>query len=885
MKKVFPLTLVLIGTALLITAVVFWIDSNTSAEPQSFGQSLRDWITLIAGLGASIKGWMDLFKKDKPSTSLQSNISGGINISGEVKAVAGSLAGRDIVQTYVTEDSVYNVDGLPNPYLGLQAFTYNERDRYAGREKLTEEALQLFVSPGEQRNLLFVTGASGSGKSSFVQASLLPALINYYHQRGKTVKFEVFRPSRNPNTRLNEGVKRLGLRNIQVIIIDQFEELFTQSLPYERNALLEFLKRLQPFEKSHRFVIATLRSDYLGEMFDVQWLWEIAKQGVELREMRIRELKDAILRPLQAKFPNGDKRFDLKLVEKLAEDTAESVSYLPLLQVTLEELWNKGQLKLGAYNSLADAIKERADTVLAYRDFDRAYPIIVRTAIEREEILSILLALVSPTQKDDVNHDVRISRKSDEFSDNQIFLLRELGRARLVTIEVEDGVEYVNLIHEALIHCWDVLRNAIKAKRLQLQKRSRFEEQLRLWDSHEHSADYLLSKGQLVEALELDSINDISTRISSAQEFLQNSAKKIDADQILEQEFTNRLRDSALAREISSSLNFDELLIKCVNYIHDNFGYYHVSIYLRDPSFKYVVVCEGTGEAGVQMKRARYQIAIGSESIVGYVSSHGEALIVDDTIKVTNYHKNPFLLETRAEAAFPIKFVNSIIGVLNVHSNRSNVFTVGHIDRLETLSGQLAPVIVNNELLFKYKKRHIQINALGNITNSVAAAKTLEGVMERAVFGLQEAFGGDCAMILLVNREKRILEVKASTGYAEDVRSLQLAIDSGVAGWVASSLTPLLVSDVSKAPGYVPVNSNTQSELAVPLIYGNELLGVLIVESREIDTFTEDDIYMLNILGGGLAATINNVQLLKEIRSKEEGLQGEQKADYSVDNS
>jgi hypothetical protein len=42
---------------------------------------------------------------------------------------------------------------------------------------------------------------------------------------------------------------------------------------------------------------------------------------------------------------------------------------------------------------------------------------------------------------------------------------------------------------------------------------------------------------------------------------------------------------------------------------------------------------------------------------------------------------------------------------------------------------------------------------------------------------------------------------------------------------------------------------------------------------------------MLNILGGGLAATINNVQLLKEIRSKEEGLQGEQKADYSVDNS
>ena len=65
MKKALPLILVLIGTALLITAVIFWIDSNSSAESQSFGQSLRDWITLIAGLGASIKGWMDLFKKEK----------------------------------------------------------------------------------------------------------------------------------------------------------------------------------------------------------------------------------------------------------------------------------------------------------------------------------------------------------------------------------------------------------------------------------------------------------------------------------------------------------------------------------------------------------------------------------------------------------------------------------------------------------------------------------------------------------------------------------------------------------------------------------------------------------------------------------------------------
>ena len=64
MKKALPLTLVLLGAALLITAVVFWIDSKNSAQPQNFGQSLRDWIILVAGLGVSIKGWMDLVKKE-----------------------------------------------------------------------------------------------------------------------------------------------------------------------------------------------------------------------------------------------------------------------------------------------------------------------------------------------------------------------------------------------------------------------------------------------------------------------------------------------------------------------------------------------------------------------------------------------------------------------------------------------------------------------------------------------------------------------------------------------------------------------------------------------------------------------------------------------------
>jgi len=80
MKKIFPILLILIGATLLIAAVVFWLDTTTNSEPPSFGVSLRDWMTAIFGLGASIKGWMDLFKKEKnASPTVQININEGVS--------------------------------------------------------------------------------------------------------------------------------------------------------------------------------------------------------------------------------------------------------------------------------------------------------------------------------------------------------------------------------------------------------------------------------------------------------------------------------------------------------------------------------------------------------------------------------------------------------------------------------------------------------------------------------------------------------------------------------------------------------------------------------------------------------------------------------------
>jgi len=130
--------------------------------------------------------------------------------------------------------------------------------------------------------------------------------------------------------------------------------------------------------------------------------------------------------------------------------------------------------------------------------------------------------------------------------------------------------------------------------------------------------------------------------------------------------------------------------------------------------------------------------------------------------------------------------------------------------------------------------------------------------------------GGDRVMILLTDRDKRTLEVKASVGYSEDISDLKVEIGKGVTGWVAAHKRPLRLRNVTEDPRYIQTSPNTRSELAIPLIYRNETLGVINVESEQVDAYSENDEEMLGTLGGSLAAVIANARLLEQIRAQTE---------------
>ena len=117
-----------------------------------------------------------------------------------------------------------------------------------------------------------------------------------------------------------------------------------------------------------------------------------------------------------------------------------------------------------------------------------------------------------------------------------------------------------------------------------------------------------------------------------------------------------------IARDISGSLDLDELLSKAVQLIRERFDFHHAAVFLLDQPGEFAIIREATGEAGALMKRQGHKIGVGSKSIVGYVTGKGETLVVNDTAKDVTYYPNPLLPETRAEAAIPLRIGDRILG-------------------------------------------------------------------------------------------------------------------------------------------------------------------------------------------------------------------------------
>ncbi len=405
-----------------------------------------------------------------------------------------------------------------NPYRGLEAFEQADADDFYGRERAVAEMVAVL----RHEPLLVVVGPSGIGKSSAVKAGLLPALAAGAVPGSESWLVTELVPGRRPFEQLGAALGRIASSDVSdvagelssgssalaavideaapgnrgvVILIDQLEELFTQTIDEaERRDFLRMLVEVAQTPTMAVRLVATLRADYFDRPLAYPG-FDDAIQGrtVVLGAMSSDELADAVRLPAAA----VGVQIESGVVDRIVAEVEAQPGALPLAQHTLSELFDRRMTNtvtiadLDAVGGVAGSIGRRAEQI--YQSFDD------RTRVAMEPMF---LRLVSVTEgHGDTRRRVRRTEleRVGMDTDDLNAVLGEYGRHRLLTFDRDrtSRAPTVELAHEALLTEWAQIAEWIEGAREDLLFRRRMESSASDWLSADMEPSFLYSGGRL----------------------------------------------------------------------------------------------------------------------------------------------------------------------------------------------------------------------------------------------------------------------------------------------------------------------------------------------------------------------------------------------------
>ena len=218
-------------------------------------------------------------------------------------------------------------------------------------------------------------------------------------------------------------------------------------------------------------------------------------------------------------------------------------------------------------------------------------------------------------------------------------------------------------------------------------------------------------------------------------------------------------------------------------------------------------------------------------------------------------------------AGVPLMVRGKIVGILILESNTRTSFSKSEIDNLKLLANQSAVAIDNIALNKKVKREAKETALLYDVSQSLISTLDFEQLLRNILQRLKDTFNFLNVSVLLIDEEKQVLYTHASLVYSPEDRELRLRIGKdGITGHVAKTKRMYHCPDVAKDPYYVSGIENTRSEVGLPLLIGDRLIGVLDVESAEVDGFSQDAILLLSSLSAQIAIAIDNARLYAETK-------------------
>jgi TIR domain len=447
----------------------------------------------------------------------------------EIVRLAAAVHGRPAVAQEPARSAVC-------PYRGLKAFREEDAPLFFGREHFAKKLLNKVrdLSRADHAglpSLVVVAGISGSGKSSVVQAGLLPLLRREPPPR-PTWESLTFTPDTRPFHRLAaafvalweqdrtkqliDGEKlgnelaagaasldatiSLALSELKgtdrlLIVIDQFEELFTRTPATERARFVDLL--LASVVNRPVTILLTLRADFYASTIGLS---RVVSDAVERGIVNIGAMtRDELGRAIEEPVLRVGRSLEAGLVKRMLDDVAGEPGNLPLLEFTLTDLWARmksDRLTHEAYDEIGGIGKSIGNSAEElYGGLPKA---------EQAATLRAFSRLVHVSSANEEGTDTRQRVRLTELDQDTQGVAGRFVEARLLTTGRDEATneQTVEVAHEALIRNWERLVKHVNENRRFLLFRQRLDYALAEWERTQRASGALLNRVALREAVQ-----------------------------------------------------------------------------------------------------------------------------------------------------------------------------------------------------------------------------------------------------------------------------------------------------------------------------------------------------------------------------------------------
>jgi sigma-B regulation protein RsbU (phosphoserine phosphatase) len=324
-----------------------------------------------------------------------------------------------------------------------------------------------------------------------------------------------------------------------------------------------------------------------------------------------------------------------------------------------------------------------------------------------------------------------------------------------------------------------------------------------------------------------------------------------------------------IGEEVNASLDLDDVLTRTAALIKRHIDYELFGVLMMDDSGAYLVYRFAIGYPPGLADHLRVPLGQG---ITGTAAATGRPVRVGDVTQDSRYINA--IESVRSELAVPLMLRGKCVGVLDIQSQQVNYFTRDQQNILTLLASRLAVAIENARLFQKEKAQSETLLVLNEVSREISSILDVEELLRSAAELVKRVIDYQILSIMLYDDEQKVFRHRLDVKHGQKVQGkMRVAASEGLVGAAATLKEPVVVADVTTDARYLMVNPETRSELAIPMMHKGKVIGVLDLESPQLNYFTEDHVQTLAILAANLAVYLENARLYEQVARDEARLE------------